>query len=174
MRRPHSRPRPPRAGRGPAAASLALIVTPGRGSKAWPATTTPPRRTPAPEAPVPEYRPSPAPARKPWARRSPRHLPATARPQSRPVGTREDARRGSPTRPAGERRHRPAGSGTSNFSRPPPNTTTRVPTAPGAEPGQPQARTHLELQAPPPLPGCSAPRPRSAPCRPRLLRTPRP
>lgn len=67
-----------------------------------------------------------------------------------------------PVGPAGPRSH--------NFVLPVP--PPRLPAVPGSEPGQPRARTHLGVQAPPPLPGCSAPGPCSAPSRPRPLRPP--
>lgn len=66
---------------------------------------------------------------------------------------------------------RPVGPGSPNFLLPAP--PPQIPTAPGSEPGQRRALTHLGLPAPPPLPGCSAPGPRSAPCRARPLRAPR-
>lgn len=57
---------------------------------------------------------------------------------------------------------------------PPISPTPRVPATSSSETGLKQARTHLGIQAPPPLPGCSGPRLPSAPSGFLPLRPPRP
>lgn len=154
---------------------------PGRGSKVRGAAATPPEFPPRARS---QPRPSPVAGPGPWAEGtggSRRHLPAAPRPHSALAGRDSEAlgrtsppptRTAPPSTPAGmARTRRPRQPRESQL--PPPGPPPQVPAAAGSEPGLPRARTHLGFPAPPPLPGCSAPGPRSAPFRARPLRPPR-
>lgn len=133
----------------------------------------------SPRGPDSPSGPSPAAGPGPWAGRtggSRRHLPRGSPASVSPGRQGQRGARANPptyTRGCYENPRDPSARGVpTSSSRPPPHTHTQVPAAPGSEPGRPE-RTHLGVRAPPRLPGCSPPGPRSAPSRARPLRPPR-